>query len=101
MFKPLANPESLIIIGSFSYLLTKSDQFGDTVMLAPESQMTSMAIHSASHCCIGWGLAMPFIEWLDLLESLTQSTACSYIPLQPQSFGWPDAVVESNCSSLQ
>jgi hypothetical protein len=41
MFKPLANPESLIIICNFSYLLTKSDQFGDTVMLAPESHMTS------------------------------------------------------------
>jgi hypothetical protein len=41
MFKPFANPESLIIIGGFSYLLTKSDRFGDTVMLAPESHMTS------------------------------------------------------------
>jgi hypothetical protein len=41
MFKPLANPESLIIIGGFSYLPTKSDRLGDTVMLAPESQMTS------------------------------------------------------------
>jgi hypothetical protein len=41
MFKPLANPESLIIIGGFSYLLTKSNWFGDTTMLAPESQMTS------------------------------------------------------------
>jgi hypothetical protein len=41
MFKLLANPESLIIIGSFSYLLTKSDWFGDTVMLVPESHMTS------------------------------------------------------------
>jgi hypothetical protein len=41
MFKPFANPESLIIIGGFSYLPTKSDQFGDTVMLALESQMTS------------------------------------------------------------
>jgi hypothetical protein len=39
MFKPLANPESLIIIGGFSYLQTKSDWFGDTMMLAPESQM--------------------------------------------------------------
>jgi hypothetical protein len=27
-----------------------------------------MAIHSASHCCIGWGLATPFVEWLDLLS---------------------------------
>jgi hypothetical protein len=34
MFKPLANPESLIIIGGFSYLPTKSDQFGHTMMLA-------------------------------------------------------------------
>jgi hypothetical protein len=41
MFKPFANPESLIIIGGFSYLPTKSDRFGDTVMLAPESHMTS------------------------------------------------------------
>jgi hypothetical protein len=41
MFKPLANPESLIIIGCFSYLQTKSDWFGDTMMLAPESHMTS------------------------------------------------------------
>jgi hypothetical protein len=41
MFKPLANPESLIIIGGFSYLPTKSNRFGDTVMLVPESQMTS------------------------------------------------------------
>jgi hypothetical protein len=39
MFKPLAIPESLIIIGGFSYLLTKSDWFGGTVMLA--SHMTS------------------------------------------------------------
>jgi hypothetical protein len=39
MFKPLAIPESLIIIGGFSYLLTKSDWFGYTVMLA--SHMTS------------------------------------------------------------
>jgi hypothetical protein len=38
---PLANPENLIMIGSFSYLLTKSDWFGDTVMVALESQMTS------------------------------------------------------------
>jgi hypothetical protein len=41
MFKPLANPESLIIIGGFSYLPTKSDWLGDTVMLVPESHMTS------------------------------------------------------------
>jgi hypothetical protein len=41
MFKPFANPESLIIIGGFSYLPTKSNWFGDTVMLVPESHMTS------------------------------------------------------------
>jgi hypothetical protein len=41
MFKPLANLESLIVTGGFSYLPTKSDWFGDTVMLMPESQITS------------------------------------------------------------
>jgi hypothetical protein len=54
MFKPLANPESLIIIGSFSYLLTKSDWFGDTMMLAPESHMTSN----------GYPLGISLLYWM-------------------------------------
>jgi hypothetical protein len=87
MFKPLANPESLNIIGGFSYLPTKFDWFGDTVMLAPESQMTSNGDPLGISLLYWMGacnLAMPFVEWLDLLESLTQSTAYSHVP---QSFG--------------
>jgi hypothetical protein len=51
MFKPLANPESLIIIGSFSYLLTKSDWFGDTVMLVLDDRN-----YTAMHTHVRWSV---------------------------------------------
>jgi hypothetical protein len=107
--EPWANPESLIIIGGFSYLLTKSDQFGDSVMLAPESQMTSICRVAR---LVAWSLhlkAQHVHMYYNLLNCLMLSLSPSVVSISGwihwgwtivQSAGATFISPSSGCSSL-